>query len=145
MKNTFIIKFENGLPKGTAQQKGEAIRYKNGVPYIQHYKKDKVSTARQEFELRLRKYRPKIPTGKPVRLNVWFFFNITNRKLWGTYKATRPDVDGYVKEFLDAMTAQGFWNDDAQIVDLRIVKSYSERGEIWVRLEELDDTKAVGA
>ena len=39
------MNFENGLPKGTAQQKGETIKYKaNGQPYIQHYKKDKVKS-----------------------------------------------------------------------------------------------------
>lgn len=145
---TFTIKFENGLPKGTAQQKGETIRYKvidgRRVPYIHHFKKEKVNAARQEFELRLRKYRPRNPTAKPVRLSVWFFFNVADRARWGTYKASRPDVDGYLKEFLDAMTAQGFWFDDAQVVDLRIVKSYAEQGAIWVRFEEIENIKAVG-
>lgn len=144
----FTLKFKNGLPKGTAQQKGETIRYKiiNGrrVPYIQHFKKEKVSAARQEFELMLRKYRPNKPTEKPVRLLLWFYFNVKDSAAWDNYKDTRPDVDGYTKEFLDAMTAAGFWLDDAQVVDLRIIKSYAVRGEIWVRIEELEDKKAVG-
>lgn len=139
MKNTFYLVFENGLPKGTAQQKGEAIRYKNGEPYIQHYKKDKVSALRQEFVLRLKKYAPRHPSEKPVRLCVWLFFNVKKPELWGTYKTTRPDCDNYVKEIKDAMTDCGFWKDDAQVARLEVIKTYAEKGTIAVTVEELEE------
>ena len=144
MKNTFYLNFENGLPKGTAQQKGEAIRYKaNGQPYIQHYKKAKISAARTEFIYKLKKHAPKVPTDKPVRLIVFLCFDIQDRKLWGKYKTRRPDVDGYLKEFMDAMTDCGFWKDDAQVADLRVVKTYGEKGSIVVTVEDLEEPKAV--
>ena len=144
MKNTFYLNFENGLPKGTAQQKGEAIRYKaNGQPYIQHYKKDKVTAMRTEFILRMKKHAPKVPTEKPVRLIVFLCFDIQDKKLWGKYKTKRPDCDNYVKELKDAMTDCGFWKDDAQVADLRVVKTYAEKGSIAVTVEELEDPKAV--
>lgn len=143
MKNDFFITFENGLPKGTAQQKGETIRYKNGEPYIQHYRKNKVSAARQKFVLRLKKYTPKKATEKPVRLWVCFYFEIKDRKAWDQFKPTRPDADGYVKEFLDAMTdCGGFWKDDAQVVDLRIMKRYAEKGGVHVWYEVINEKEA---
>ena len=37
----------------------------------------------------------------------------------------------------------GFWKDDAQVADLRVVKTYAEKGSIAVTVEELEDPKAV--
>lgn len=143
MKNEIALFFENGLPKGTAQEKGERIAYRviNGrrVPYIQHYKKSQVSAMRREFELRLKPFAPKRPSDKPIKLMVVLFFDIkTPKKAWGTYKTTRPDCDNYVKEIKDAMTTTGFWIDDAQVADLRVIKRYAEKGEIYIRVEELE-------
>ena len=142
MTNEIYLRFENGLPKGTAQHKGERIatRYVNGrrVQYIHHYKTDSVSAARQEYEYKLMKYRPKTPSQNPIALTVCLFFSIkAPRRLWGTYKTTRPDCDNYAKELIDAMTAVGFWEDDAQVVDLHIVKRYAEQATIYIRWEEL--------
>ena len=143
MNNEIYIRFEEGMPKGTAQEKGECIKYRiqNGkrVPYIHHYKKDKVASMRRLFELSLMKYRPKQPSEKPIKLEVYFFFDVTNRKLWGKYKTKRPDCDNYIKELKDAMTSVGFWKDDAQVCELKIVKRYSEKATIVIRVEELKD------
>ena len=42
MKNEFYLHFEEGMPKGTAQEKGERIAYRflggKKVPYIDHYR-----------------------------------------------------------------------------------------------------------
>lgn len=141
--NEIFLRFENGLPKGTAQHKGERIatKFVNGrkVQYIHHYKTDAMSAARTEFELKLKKHRPRHPSEAPIRLTVCLFFSIkTPHKLWGTYKTTRPDCDNYTKELIDAMTAVGFWMDDAQVVDLHIVKRYAEQATIWIKWEELE-------
>ena len=133
----FILNFENGLPKSTAQQKGNRIAYKNGEPYIQYFKKNSVKAARTEFVLKLKKYRPAKPIEGAVKLLVCFYFDVKDKKLWGKYKTTRPDADGYLKEFLDAMQEAGFFEDDAQVVDLHIVKTYAELGSIYVDLEEI--------
>lgn len=133
----FILNFENGLPKGTAQQKGERVIYKQGRPVILHYKKNSVESARTEFVLKLKKYRPATPIEGPVRLLVCLYFDVKDKSLWGKYKAKRPDADGYVKEFLDAMQEAGYFKDDAQVVDLHIVKTYAESGSIYVDLEEI--------
>lgn len=142
MKTEFYLRFEEGLPTTTAQEKGECIRYKisdgQRVPYIHHFKKEKVSNMRQELELKLKRFRPKTPATGPVRLTVVLYFSIKDRKLWGKYKTRKPDCSNYVKEIEDAMTATGYWNDDSQISDLRVIKYYSEKATIFIRVEDLE-------
>lgn len=142
MKNEIILTFENGMPSGTAQEKGETVRYKiiNGkkVAYIHHFKKPEVEAMRRLFELKLKRYRPEKPAGGPVRLKVILYFDIKERKLWGKYKTTRPDCDNYVKELKDAMTTVGFWRDDAQVVDLQVVKVYADKATIFIEWEGVD-------
>jgi Holliday junction resolvase RusA-like endonuclease len=88
----------------------------------------------------LKRFAPDVPSKKPIRLSVHFFFDIKDKSKRGSWKTSRPDVDGYLKEFQDAMTECGFWEDDSQVVDLRIRKSYSENGEggIIVEIKELE-------
>lgn len=144
MKNEFYLHFEDGIPKGTAQQHGERIAYKRIggrlVPYIEHYRKANVQLARNMFTVKMKPYRPKHPSERPIKLLVCLYFDISKpKKLWGKYKTTRPDCDNYVKEIKDVMTDLKFWNDDAQVVDLRVVKRYSEKATIYISMEELDD------
>ena len=144
MKIDFYLHFENGMPKGTAQQKGETIKYRRNqagkvVPYIKHYRTDKVSAERGLFIYGMKRHAPKEPIEGPVKLTVFLFFDVKDRSLWGKYKPTRPDCDNYVKEIKDAMTASRFWNDDNQVVDLRVVKRYAEKATIYIRLEDPSD------
>lgn len=136
-KIEFTLNFPT-MPQGTAQQKGERVVFKNGKPIVIHYKKQNVAIARREFEIALRKYRPAEPMQNPVKVVVCLYFDVKTRGLWGHYKDTRPDAENFCKEFFDAMTTQGFWRDDAQIVDMRIVKRYAEQASIYVRAEELE-------
>jgi Holliday junction resolvase RusA-like endonuclease len=144
MKLEFILTFENGLPKGTAQQKGETIKYRRNqmgklVPYIKHYRTQKVSAERGQFIYRMKRYAPKKPIEGPVKLTVLLYFDVKDRKLWGKYKPTRPDCDNYVKEIKDSMTAARFWKDDNQVAELHVVKRYAEKAEIRIELEELPE------
>ena len=41
------------------------------------------------------------------------------------------------------MTDCGFWKDDAQVADLRVVKTYGEKGSITITVEDLEEPKAV--
>lgn len=147
MKNEIYLQFEEGLPRSTAQLKGETIRYKkvNGkiIPYIEHYRKPEVQRLRNILTYKLKRYRPEQPSEKPIRLMVILYFDVKSpKKLWGTYKTTKPDCDNYVKEIKDVMTLLKFWKDDNQVVDLRVVKYFAEKGTIFIRMEELEDGKA---
>ena len=144
MKTEFYLHFPEGLPRATAQQKGESIKYKriDGriLPYIDHYRKPKVQALRNELTLKMKRYRPEQTSEKPIRLTVILYFDIkAPKKLWGTYKTTKPDCDNYVKEIKDVMTLLKFWKDDNQVVDLRVVKYFAEKGTIFIRMEELED------
>lgn len=137
------LKFDNGLPKQSAQQKGETIKYKrapNGklVPYVHHYRKERIEAARNLFFYKIKRYAPKKPIEGPVRLTMIFYFDIKSpKKLWGTYKTTRPDVENFYKEIADVMTSCGYWCDDSQVVDLRLTKYYAEKATIYIKVEEL--------
>ena len=52
--NEFYLRFENGMPKGTSQEKGECIRYKisggRRVPYIHHFKKATIYVRVEELK-----------------------------------------------------------------------------------------------
>ena len=142
MANRFILHFEN-MPRTTAQMKGECIRYKfvndKRVPYVHHFKKANVSALRSELEWRLKQFRPKAPSERPVRLFLVLYFDVKDRSKWGKPKDTRPDCDNFAKELIDAMTASGFWKDDALIADLHIKKYYAEKASIYVEWEETDN------
>ena len=138
MRTQFELRFDT-MPKGTAQQK----RYdgRRGI----YFKSKKLIALEQTFANALFPYTPELPSDKPIKLVVWFGFDTKEKRKWGHYKTTRPDCDNYVKEFKDVMTKVGFWLDDAQVVDLHIIKTYSENAFIWVRIDELEEGLFGGA
>lgn len=140
MKKEMFLDFPEGLPTTTAQEKGECIRYKisegRRVPYIHHFKKVKVSAFRTQLEYMLKRHKPKTPSEGPVRVMIILYFNIKDKKLWGKYKTKRPDCSNYVKEIEDAMTSVGYWKDDSQICDLRVIKYYASDATIFIRVED---------
>lgn len=146
MKLEMYLRFPEGMPKGTAQMKGEAIRYKfvggRKVPYIDHYRKPEVQAQRNRLIYMMKRYKPEKPSDRPIRLTMLFFFNVKEKKLWGKYKTTKVDIDNFYKEIADVMTLCKFWNDDSQVVDLRLKKFYAEQATIYIRMEELDDEPA---
>jgi Holliday junction resolvase RusA-like endonuclease len=135
MNNRIVLNLPEGLPKGTSQQKG--VRVVNGKPYF--YRKNKIDSARNIFIYNLKPFAPEVPSDKPIKLSVWFFFDVKDKSKWGKWKTSRPDADGYLKEFQDAMVESGFFLDDNQIVDLRIRKSYAYQGQIVIDIEELGE------
>lgn len=141
MKLEFIMRFPNGMPKGTSQMKGEKVCYnKDGSTYIHHYTKQSVGTAATLFALQLRKYRPEKPMTGPIKLFVVLYFNVKSpKKLWGKYKTTRPDTDNYIKLLKDVMTKQKFWTDDAQVADEHVIKRFAEEASIYISVEEAEE------
>ena len=140
MSEHFIITLEEGMPTTTSQQKGECIRYKfvgdKRVPYVHHFKKAKVSAMRQRLEWKFKLFRPKYTIEGPVRLFIILYFDVKDRTKWGKVKDTRPDLDNWAKECIDALVSAGFFKDDALIVDLRIKKYYAEKASIYVEWSE---------
>lgn len=149
MKHEIFLYFDGELPRTTAQEKGEVIRYKvkrvgnkvKKVPYIAHYRKPEVEAARTLYKYKLRPHRPETPSLLPIKIEVFAYFDIKDRSKWKKYKTTKPDAENWFKEIADVMTELGFWKDDNQIVDLHIVKYFAEKASIVIRWEELSDGK----
>lgn len=130
MKDRFFLYFET-MPKGTAQMK----RY-NGRTRT-YFKDKKLADTERQFYLALKPHAPRTASDKPIGLHIWFYFDIKEKKKWGTPKVSKPDVDNFAKAFIDQMTKCGFWNDDSQITDLHIEKFYSEKASIVVEWKEV--------
>lgn len=134
MKDQFILKFPDGMPEGTAQQKGVYVR--GGK--VRFYEKEKIKVTRNRLLAELLPHRPGKVSEKPIRLIVFFAFDVKDKQKWGKYKTTRPDTDNCLKLLKDLMT--GLWyKDDSQVVDERVVKVYSEQASIMIKIEELGD------
>lgn len=59
-----------------------------------------------------------------IEVKIQAYYGVTNKKLWGNPKDTRPDVDNGIKSLLDALNGLA-WNDDGQVVKITAEKYYS--------------------
>lgn len=127
-------------PKGTAQQKGERVIGSR----IQHFEKSVVSTQRRIYELAIKKalMKKKLEPPKyegPVSLNVTFNFQIKDKKRWGYWKTSKPDLDNAIKLFQDVLASMGFFEDDSQVAALHIRKILSPEPSIFLHIFPLGE------
>lgn len=89
------------------------------------------------------------PHEGPVGLLIWAYFPIPKSKpKWWRYLAeeerlyvtTRPDGDNLAKICQDALDGIA-WKDDAQIVDLNVIKMYSKNPRCEMRIELRDEVR----
>lgn len=132
MKDQFILEFDT-MPTTTSQQKG--VRVVNGRPYF--YTKNKVNSAMHLFSMKLKSHRPEAPSDKPIKLYLWFAFDVKDKKKWGKYRPTKPDADNIAKTFIDCLVKVGFFEDDAQVCRLTVDKTYAEKASVLVSWEEI--------
>ena len=118
-------------PTVTHQEK--AVRIVRGKP--QFYEPPGLADARQKLRAHLGRHRPERPMEGAVGLiTCWSFPCGSHAPGW---KTTRPDTDNLNKLLKDCMTAEGFWKDDAQVCDERIIKRWSETPGIHVWVDML--------
>ena len=78
----------------------------------------------------------KKPLEGPLKLNVTFFLKAPKRPKHKKYPIVRPDIDNYLKQYLDAV--QGIiFKDDSQIVHVECIKEYATSGSIKAVFYEL--------
>ena len=89
MKHEIFLRFDNGLPRTTAQEKGETIKYKRIrtqkgvklVPYIFHFRKPEVEQMRTLFAYKLKPFRPKTPSILPIKIEFFIYFDVNGSHL----------------------------------------------------------------
>lgn len=59
-----------------------------------------------------------------IEVKIQIYFGIQDKKKWGEYKNTRPDIDNFLKSILDSLNGLA-WEDDGQIVKITAEKYYS--------------------
>jgi Holliday junction resolvase RusA-like endonuclease len=120
-------------PTATAQQKGQ--NRKTG----KYYKPPDLRDAEQKYMAYAAQARPPQPITGPVQLHVVFMFDHRSRHADGEPKTTKPDTDNMVKLLKDVLTRCGFWKDDAQVYDERVMKVWSSQPKTVVMVEEMCD------
>lgn len=123
------------IPRTTAQQKG--VQIINGHPHYFIKKKVREVEALYADILRIHKPAGLEPLEGPLRVRVFFYFPTKRPHKDGEPKTTRPDVENMVKVLLDQGTAVGYWLDDSQITDLRIVKTYGRPSGFYFEVEKI--------
>lgn len=128
-------------PTATHQEKAvRVIRTRTGQVRPQVYEPERVAAARAKLCAALNAHRPPHRLQGPLRLVVKWCFP-RGKHPDGSWRTTRPDTDNLNKLLKDCMTAEGFWEDDAQVVSEVCEKFWAETSGIWVRLDELGDGK----
>lgn len=128
-------------PTGTSQQKG--------ISRGHVYTKPEVAMQRRLYQIAINKALKEearnkglqvlrnIPYEGAVHIRITFNFAIKDKKKWGKYKTSAPDLDNVEKLLLDAMTDCGIWNDDRQVVMKYSEKMYSEEPYIEIAVGEV--------
>ena len=134
---TFYIELDSN-PTGTAQQSGQMVR----GGQIHHYIKKNVRAQKDIYALRILEALEDIGREPPhyegpVFLSIHFYFSIKQKKRWGEWKDSRPDVDNMAKGLIDVLTKVGMWTDDSQICQLHLSKSYAEKPGIYFEMGRL--------
>jgi len=128
-------------PKVTAQQKG-ACRTPMGIRF---FKKKPVAQAENSLLALLQPHAPAAPLAGPLRLTVdwrmpWRKSETKrNRAAGARWCDVRPDLSNMIKLLEDCMTTLRFWNDDAQVCDVRLSKRWADKPGITVCVEALEN------
>lgn len=113
-------------PRTTAQTQGRRA-----------YKPAALREAEAKLAAALAPHRPEVPFTVPVRLVVKWIWYSKDKRLWGAYKATRPDTDNLQKLLKDVMQRAGYFKDDALVASEVIEKFWGDQPGIFIKVEPL--------
>lgn len=131
MKTEFFLSMIPPTP--TAQEKGVSVIH--GKPHF--YEKPEITTIREMFKAHLSGHVPEQPYTGAVRLITKWCFPVCGKHQDGEYRTSRPDTDGIIKLFKDAMTDVHFWKDDALVASEITEKFWAELPGIYIVIEDL--------
>jgi Holliday junction resolvase RusA-like endonuclease len=132
--------------KATSQGAGKRMSVINGRPMF--FKNKKAAGAEKDLTVLCSEHAPSQPLQGPITLHVDFCFPwrtsepLKRRRLGRVPMTKKPDCSNLIKQIEDVMTKLRFWEDDGQVVDLRVTKGWGDRVGIAVRVEPFDSTLA---
>ena len=135
-------------PKSTAQASSRILKRNDGSQFIGRMANSKGAEVKSGLVSLLHPHRPTMPIEGALKLTVrWVYpWRKSERKAFRAagfrFCDKRPDGDNIAKLLLDTMGLCGFWIDDGQVADLRIVKLWGDRPGIGIRIEELETKEA---
>ena len=99
------------------------------------YTPKRTMQAEEFIRIAAAKYAPREPIQGPIILDLFFVMPIPKsaKHICSTYHTKRPDVDNLAKLVLDALA--GWWNDDAQVAELKCVKKYGHEPGVNVLVQ----------
>lgn len=121
----------------TAKGRPRVVRAKNG--HSMTYTPDKTVDAEERIRWHLRQANAtQHPKGVALVLTIQFVVARPKSKPKSAYPTTRPDLDQYLKLFLDAGNGI-LWEDDSQVVSIYAGKQYGDCAGIVARVEVMEE------
>ncbi len=125
-KRTWSASFDvRPVPKGRARFTRKGFSYTPG----------KTRMAEQELKTLIALEDPPHFKG-PVALNIIFSLRKPKSAKHREYPTCRPDLDNFIKLFLDSANGLIF-QDDAQVIQIYAIKQYGQREQVSVQVLEL--------
>lgn len=127
-----IVSFSLDIDPPTATHQEKRVSFAGGRPHF--YEDGRLRAARSLLMSALAAHVPPDPLDGPLQLTtVWRYATKRSHKD-GEYRSTKPDTDNIAKLLKDCMTRSGYWQDDAQVADERIIKTWT-RAEPGISIE----------
>ena len=122
------------IPCCTKQQK--RVAQQGGK--LHFYDSESMKAARETFRGALAGSAPDTPLAGPVKMLIIWLFPTSDIKKHHKPKISTPDLDNLAGIFLDSMADVGFFVNDAQVFDLRMIKRWtSDISGVFVELGEV--------
>ena len=74
----------------------------------------------------------------PLRVQVRLCFGTRGRHDQGEPHVGKPDLDNFLKGFLDCLTRARVIEDDRMVCELRASKAWADPAGVWLRVEEIE-------
>ena len=130
-------------PKSTAQASSRILKRKDGTQFIGRMEGSKGAQVKRGLVSLLHQHRPSEPLTGPLGVVVRWVYpwrkseTKTNRARGWMHCDKRPDADNIEKMLMDAMGLCGYWLDDAQVADMRLIKAWGDRPGIGIEIVRL--------
>lgn len=132
-------------PRHTAQGSSTILKnFKTGKFFIGKKANSKAIQTKTELTAMLLPHQPKTPLQGALECEIEYVYPWRNsepkknRATGYRWCDTRPDADNILKQFFDCLTMLRFWEDDAQVSDLRFSKRWGNEPRISVIISEIN-------